>query len=102
MSHTRVKTTYSEQGAYDSTEQRTLYCHHNHSCDFVTYYNEDGSVASMVFNDWDSGNDLWDAMNRLWYPYKDKWHGELKDKVELYGIPPWEENNVKYITKSGK
>lgn len=90
MSHTRVKTTYSVMGAYGSTETQTLYCHHNHSCDITTFYNEDGSVATMCFEDWYKGNDLWDAMNRLWYPFKDTWGGELKDKVEYYRQAPWE------------
>ena len=44
----------------------------------------------MCFGEWESGNDLWDAMNRLWFPFKDKWFGELKDGVEYYHIPPWE------------
>lgn len=84
MSHTRVKTTYNIQGAYASTETVELYCHHNHSCDIVLFYNKDGSVVDMVFGEWVSGNDLWDAMNRLWYPYKNEWGGELKDGVEYY------------------
>ena len=90
MSHTRVKTTSSEEGAYGSTITKTLYCHHNHSCDYVTYYNEDGSIASMCFGEWDEGNDLWDAMQRLWFPFKDEWGGELKGGVEYYNIPPWD------------
>jgi len=23
-------------------------------------------------------------MNRLWFPFKDRWHGELKDGVEFF------------------
>lgn len=78
------------EGAYGSAETKTLYCHHNHSCDCVTFYNEDGSVTSMAFHEWESGNDLWDAMQRLWFPFKDKWGEELKDKVEYYYKAPWE------------
>jgi len=89
MSHTRVKTTYSIEGAYGSTEIVELYCHHNHSSDFVTFYWENGEVVNMVFQEWESGNDLWDAMNRLWFPFKNEWGKELKDNVEYYGIPPW-------------
>lgn len=90
MSHTRVKTTYSVQGGYGSTETKSLYCHHNHSCDNTTFYDEDGSVTSMSFNEWEKGNDLFDAMERLWYPFKGEWdHSELKDGVEFYQIEPW-------------
>jgi len=90
MSHTKVKTTYESEGAYASTETHTLYCHHNHSCDCTTFYNERGDVQSMCFCDWSSGNDLWDAMNRLWFPFKDKWGDELLDGVEYYNVEPWE------------
>lgn len=92
MSHTRVKTTYSVEGAYGSTENRTLYCDHNHSSDYVRFYDEDGSTTEMCFGEWESGNDLWDAMNRLWFPYKGEWgRSELKDGVEHYVKGPWEE-----------
>jgi len=92
MSHTRVKTTYSVQGAYASTETLELYCHHNHGCDFTTFYDVDGVVTGMVFEEWESGNNLWDAMQRLMSPFKDEWGGELKDKVEYYYSNPWENN----------
>lgn len=91
MSHIRVKTTYSVQGSYGSTETRTLYCHHNLSSDTATFYEEDGSVATMDFEDWVAGDDKWDAMFRLWVPFKDVDTRELKDKVEYYFTPPWEE-----------
>lgn len=90
MSHTRVKTTYNVEGAYASTETAELYCHHNHSSDYVTFYDKNGNVQDMCFASWVTGNDLWDAMNRLWFPFKDKWNGELKDNVEYYHTPPWE------------
>lgn len=92
MSHTKVKTTYSVEGAYASTETKTLYCHHDHCCDYTTFHNEDGSIVQMCFGEWETGNDLWDAMQRLWFPFKDKWDGELKDGVEYYLKPPWEIN----------
>jgi hypothetical protein len=44
----------------------------------------------MSFADWESGHDLWDAMQKLWFPFKDEWGEELKDGVEYYFIPPWE------------
>lgn len=90
MSHTRVKTTYSTEGTYGGTDKVELYCHHNHSCDITSFYDKDGSLTSMVFGEWDSGNDLWDAMQRLWYPFKGEWGGELKDGVEYYHKAPWE------------
>lgn len=90
MSHTRVKTTYSVEGGYGSTEKVELFCHHNHSCDCTTFFDKNGDIVSMVFCDWETGNDLWDAMNRLWFPFKGEWGGELKDGVEHYFTAPWE------------
>lgn len=90
MSKTRVKTTYSVEGAYASTDTVELYCLHNHSSDYTTFYWNDGNVVNMVFSEWETGNDLWDAMNRLWYPFKGEWgNSELKDGVEFYGKAPW-------------
>lgn len=86
MGHTKVKTTYSEQGVYGSTATVDLYCHHNLGTDSVAYYDSRGQVQDMAFDDWDSGNDLWDAMQRLWYPFKGEWGGELKDNVEYYSV----------------
>lgn len=65
-----------------------LYCHHNHTTDTTIFYHKDGSVAGMCFSEWESGNDLWDAMNRLWYPFKGEWGSELKDGVEYYSKAP--------------
>lgn len=87
MNHTRVKTTYSVEGEYASTETKTLYCHHNHSSDYTTFYDDENETDTtiMCFGEWETGNDLWDAMNRLWFPYKGEWGGsELKDGVEFY------------------
>ncbi len=89
MSHTRVKTTYEVEGIYASTETAELYCHHNHSCDCTTFYDEKGVVVSMAFCDW-SGNGLWDAMNRLWFPFEDEWGKELVEGVEYYHKAPWD------------
>ncbi len=90
MSHTRVKTTYKVEGPYASTDTVELYCHHNHSCYCTTFYDKDGEVKSMYFHLWSLGNDLWDAMNRLSFPFKDEWGGELLDGVEYYHKGPWE------------
>lgn len=84
MSHTRVKTTYSVEGAWGSIDTESLYCHHNHSNDTTVFYNSNGSIQDMCFGEWERGNDLWDAMERLWMPFKDKWNGDLKDNVEYY------------------
>ena len=62
MSHTRVKTTYSVEGAYGSTDTEELYCHHNHSADYTVFYNKDGSEVRMMFHDWVTGDNLYDAM----------------------------------------
>jgi hypothetical protein len=94
MSHTRVKTRYAEQGAYASTDYMTLYCDHNQSCDITTFYDEKGGVVSMCFGSWESGNDLWDAMNRLWFPFKDKWGDELLD-----GVSYWDKEDYEKLGK---
>lgn len=93
MSHTRVKTTYECQGFYTGTEICTIYCHHNHSSDSVVFYNEDGEVEDMVFDEWSKGKDKWDAMIKLWSPFKGKWGDELLEGVE-YWYPS--ELEVKY------
>lgn len=94
MSHTRVKTKYSVQGSYGSTDTTTLYCDHNHGTDFTTFYDETGDYQIMLFNDWKSGDDLYDAMQRLWYPFKGEWgKSELKDGVEYYSSEEF--NNLK-------
>lgn len=91
MSHTRVKTTYSVMGSWGDTETRELYCHHYHSSDCTVFYDANGEVTAMNFEECDSGNNLWDAMNRLWSPYKGEWdRSELKDNVEYYIYGPWE------------
>jgi len=84
MSHLRVKTTYSAQGANGTTETVCLYCDHNQIIDTVTFYDGSGAVARMQFHEWESGNDLWDAMNRLMAPFKEAWGGALKDGVEYW------------------
>jgi len=38
----------------------------------------------MIFHEWNSGNDLWDAMLLLAEPYKEGWSGELKEGVSYY------------------
>jgi len=78
MSHIRVKTKYQVQGAYGSTEKRTLYAHHNNSCDVVTFFDEDGTYLFSVEDTID--NNLMDAINRLYAPHKNS--SELDDNVQ--------------------
>lgn len=98
MSKTRVKTTYEVfSDPYGTTETRTLYCVHNNSCDITTFYEEDGSVADMIFEECVTGHDKWDAVLKLMAPFKDpKSHSmELIKGVEYFTIAPWEEKTKK-------
>ena len=63
MSHLRVKTTYNTEGPYGTTEKRTLYAHHNLSCDIVSIYDDDGSFL-FAFPD-TIDNNLWNAIARI-------------------------------------
>lgn len=80
MSSVRVKTEYHIQGAYGSTEKRTLYARHNNSCDVVTFYDEDGAYLFSVEDTMD--NNLMDAINRLYTPHKNT-SGELAEGVQF-------------------
>lgn len=84
MGKVRVKTTYAQMGAFGSTDTKTLYCIHNSVSDTITFYDESGDVPSMAFHEWESGNDLLDAMIRLFDPFIEGWHGELKPNVEFF------------------
>ncbi len=84
MSHTKVKTSFKEEGNYSVTSDKTLYCHHNHSNNITSFYYADGELACMCFQEWGEGYDLWDAMQLLWSPFVDEWGGELKGGVEYY------------------
>lgn len=66
MSHIRVKTKYLVEGSYGAREERTLYAHHNLSCDIVTFYDEDGTYMFHVEDT--EKNNLYDAIKRLWAP----------------------------------
>ena len=80
MSHVRVKTEYQIQGAYGSTEKRTLYARHNNSCDVVTFFDEDGTYLFSVEDTMD--NNLMDAINRLYAPHKNT-SGKLNEYVQF-------------------
>ena len=86
MSHVKVKTEYQVEGAYGSTEKRTLYAHHNNSCDVVTFFAEDGTYLFSVEDTMD--NNLMDAINRLYAPHKNT-KGELQDGVDFMDKEDW-------------
>ena len=65
MSHERIKTTYNTEGAYGSTEKHTLFVHHNHCSDYVTFYDEQGDVILVIPDTIE--NNLFDAIQRLMY-----------------------------------
>jgi len=83
MAHQWFKTkykTYAYHGAGCYEEEHTLYVHHNESCDLVLFYDEKGECI-LAFED-TLKNNIFDAMNRLNFPYKEEWFGELLDDVE--------------------
>lgn len=64
MSHSKIKTTYCSEGAYGVTETNTLYCDHNNTSDFVTFYDESGYRLFTVCDTID--NNLMEAIIRLY------------------------------------
>lgn len=87
MSHTRVKIKYEEEGPYGSTTEETIYCHHNHTCDIVSFYYGDGEHMLSI-NEF-SSNNLWTAIETLMYYHKheDKveyWDAEDREKIKEY------------------
>lgn len=68
MSHIYEKIKYFEEGNYGITLERTLFCHHNNTCDVVTFYYEDGTPI-FSFNDTIEGN-LLDKMIEIIYNFK--------------------------------
>jgi hypothetical protein len=98
MTHTRVKVQYETQGPYGSTEMEWLYCHHNHTCDFVTFYNDDGSYADMIFGEWGE-IDKWRATELLMYyhrHHKDgKTYGEFTKESGIEWWTPEDRERLK-------
>jgi hypothetical protein len=64
MSHIRLKTKYTTEGPWGTTEEHTVYAHHNLSCDYVTFFDEKGEYILCVPDTID--NNLLDAINRLY------------------------------------
>ena len=89
MSHYRLKTKYNEEGAYGSTEEHTLYAHHNLSCDYVTFFDEKGNVIMSIPDTLD--NNLLDAINRIYNPFSDV----KEDKKYADGIESMNEEDRK-------
>ena len=84
MSHTRLKIKYNTEGSYGSIEERTLFAHHNHSCDYLTFYDEDGSIILTVPDSIE--NNILDAMNSLIRPWKSGSSDELCDGIEYLTV----------------
>lgn len=77
MSHIRVKSKYIEEGSWGSEIEKTIFVHHNLSCDIVTVYDENGNT---IFNFSDAvKNNLYDAIVRSAGVVN---HGELPNGVE--------------------
>lgn len=95
MSYTRVKTTFEQEGGYGSTDTIEIYCLHDNSRDITIFYYADGTVVDMVFQEWSSGKNKWDAVAKLMLPFKDDNYEELQDGVEYYTYAPWEKKSIK-------
>lgn len=96
MSHLYLKTSFEQQAdAWGGTEILDMYVDHNFTSDFTTFYNSDGSVVQMIFQDWSSGKDKWDAVLKLAQPFTGEWQNSpLKEGVE-YSRLPWETKSLK-------
>jgi hypothetical protein len=84
MAHQYFKTKYKEEVHYGAgcyEEEHTLYVHHNESCDIVSFYDDKGNCV-LSFTD-TLRNNIFDAIQRLNFPYKEEWFGELLDDVEM-------------------
>ena len=64
MSHDRLKIKYKEEGPYGSEVERTLYCHHNHSSDIVSFHDDDGNYL-FSYGDTGPTPTLMDAIIKL-------------------------------------
>lgn len=82
MSHYKLKKKYNTEGAYASIEEKTLYAHHNLSCDVVLFYDEDGEFIMAVPDTIE--NNLLDAINKLYTPFDE--NGNLEDGIKLMSL----------------
>lgn len=89
MSHLRVKREYNEEGTYGSVDKFTLYCHHNLSCDYTTFYDHNGNVIFSFPDTMD--NNIFDAMIDLARPYK----GDVRNNTLGNGISHMDLDDMK-------
>jgi hypothetical protein len=80
MSHYRLKTKYNVEGSWGTTEEKILYAWHNLSCDYVTFYDEDGEFIMTVPDTMD--NNLLDAINKLYMPFANRGNNIIAKGVE--------------------
>lgn len=83
MSHLRIKRKYNTEGSFGSTEEKTLYCHHNLSSDYVAFYDENGDIIMVVPDTID--NNILDAINELYDPFSSN-IPKYKEGIELMTI----------------
>lgn len=81
MSHLKVKTNYNVEGSYGTVESHTVYADHNNSSDYVSFYDEDGTLLLTIPDTID--NNLLDAINRLYSPML---NGKLRSDIERMSI----------------
>lgn len=82
MSSIRVKTKYNTEGPYGTTEEHTIFANHNNSSDYVTYYDEDGTILLVVPDTID--NNILDAIIKLYVPHTtSNLEVKLKDGIEV-------------------
>ena len=81
MSHIRVKTEYDVEEPYGSTEKQVLYCDHNNSSDYVTFYDQNGGWLFCVEDTRD--NNMLAAINCLYLSHLNE------DKVENVSNEEW-------------
>ena len=86
MSHTRVKSTFEQQGNYSGTDVVEIFCHHNHSNDITSFMYADGDTVEMTFQSWSiERQDKWDVIQKLWYPFIGEWgRSKLKEGVSYW------------------
>jgi len=81
MSHLYLKSKYSTEGSYGSTEEKVIYCHHNNNSDYVIFYDEDGEILLIVCDT--IKNNILDVINKLYSPIDDSGDKQaLKEGIE--------------------
>jgi hypothetical protein len=88
MSHIRIKTKYNTEGNYGAIDENIIYAHHNLSCDYVTFYYENGEVILTVPDTLD--NNILEAINRLYSPFTKESRGTIL------------ENDIEYMNQEDR